>query len=95
MKIIVNKEDIKKFDESEIGKVKNAYLKRSTIIGVILIMCSLIYTIFDIFNNGEIFDYILSATIFLFGIYFIVYSKRLKKKEVNRFIHESKKTSKK
>ena len=96
MKIIVSKEDIKKFDESEIGKVKNAYLKRSTIIGVALISYGLVSLIIDIFKNHEIYNYILSGTIALFGIYFVINSQRIKKKEVNRFIHDqNKKTSKK
>ena len=95
MKIRVNKEDIEKFNNSEIGKVKNAYLKRSTIIGVILIMFSIIYVIYDVYNNSDILNYIISITVFIFGVYFIINSQIIKKKEVNRFIHESKKTSKK
>ena len=96
MKIKVNKEDVKKFDESDIGKVKNNYLKRSTIIGVGLISFGLVSLILDIFKNHAIYDYIISTIIILFGIYFVINSNIIKKKEVNKFIYEQKnKTSKK
>ena len=96
MLVKANKDDIKKFDESDIGKIKNKYLKRSTIIGVILIIFSICYLILDIYNNAEIFDYIITVTVFLFGIYFIINSRIIKYKEVNKYIHDQKnKTSKK
>ena len=94
MKIRVNKEDIEKFDNSEVGKVKNSYLKRTTITGIILIVFSLCYLILDIYNNAEIFDYIIAITSLLFGIYFIINSKIIKKKEVNKFIYEQKSSKK-
>ena len=90
MKIKVNKEDVKKFNESDIGKTKNAYLKRSTIIGIILIMFGLIYLLFNIYNNSNIFDYIVSILALLFGIYFIINSYIIKKKEVNKYIYNEK-----
>ena len=90
MKIKVNKEDVKKFNESDIGKTKNAYLKRSTIIGIILIMFGLIYLLFNIYNNSNIFDYIVSILALLFGIYFIINSSIIKKKEVNKYIYNEK-----
>ena len=96
MRIHVNKEDVKKFNESDIGKVKNTYLKRSTIIGIILVMVSFIYLIYDIFNEGQLLDYIISGTVFVFGLYFIINSNRIKKIEVNKYIYEKKnKVSKK
>ena len=96
MKIKVNKDDIKKFDNSDIGKVKNQYLKRSTIIGVTLISFGLVALIIDIYKNSQVYDYIISLLIILFGIYFVINSNIIKKKEVNKYIYElKKKTSKK
>ena len=91
MKIKVTKEDIKKFDESNIGIVKNKYLKRSIIIGILLIMFGLSYILLNLYNNVEnILDYIIAIVCILFGIYFIINSNIIKKKEVNRFIYEKK-----
>lgn len=90
MKIIVNKDDIKKFDESSIGKTKNMYIKRATIIGIILTMFGLSYVILNIFNDAKIYDYIISIMSLLFGIYFIIYANIVKKKEVNKYIYEQK-----
>ena len=91
MKINVKKEDIEKFNNSEIGKIKNAYLRKSMIIGVILIMFSLFWIILDIYNSvNSVFDYVYASIILLFGIFFIIRSVIIKKKEVNKFIYEKK-----
>ena len=91
MRINVNKEDIEKFDQSDIGKIKNGYLKRSKITGIILITASLIWIILNIYNGiNSIFDYTVAGTAIAFGIYFIINSNIIKKKEVNKFIHEQK-----
>ena len=89
-KIHVNKEDILEFNASDIGKNKNYYLKRATISGIILIMFSLLYLINILFNNATMFDYIIIVMSFLFGLYFIINSKRVKLKEVNKFKYSKK-----
>ena len=95
MRINVNKEDIEKFDQSDIGKYKNGYLKRSKIIGIILIVFSLFWIILNLYNYSEnVFEYTTAGISLLFGIYFIINSNIIKKKEVNKFIN-SQKTSKK
>ena len=94
MKINVSKKDIETFDKSDVGKIKNSYLKRAQIIGIILIMFGIISIILNIMNEIEsIYDYILATITTLFGLYFIINSIRIKKKEVNKYIH-SKKSSK-
>ena len=94
MKIIVNEDDVKKFDESEVGKRKNMYLKRSTIIGIILIMFSICYIVLNVYFSAHFYDYILATIVLIFGIYFIINSKIIKKKEVNKYINELKKSKK-
>ena len=91
MKIINKEEDIKKFNESEIGKIKNAYFKRSTIIGILLIMLGLIWLILSFYLELELLDFIMSPTVTLFGIYFIIKSNRLRKIEINKFANKSSK----
>ncbi len=94
MKININKKDIETFDKSDIGKTKNAFLKRAQIIGIILIMFGILSILLDIMNDTQsTINYILAITTTLFGIFFILYSIRIKKKEVNKYIH-SKKSSK-
>ena len=96
MRIKVSEEDVKRFDESDVGKRKNSYLKRSTIIGIILITAGLIFLIIDIFNKSDIYNMIISIIVLSFGIYFVINSRIIKKKEVNKYIYEQKhKTSKK
>ena len=91
MKIIVNKKDIEEFDNSEVGKYKNAHLKRAKIMGIILIMFGLIWILIDLLNEiNQIFDYITSTISILFGIYFIINTNIIKKKEVNKYIHDKK-----
>ena len=89
MKIKVNKKDIEKFNNSDIGKIKNRYIKRSMIIGIILIMYGLITILLDKLNNvNNIIDLILSISGIVAGIFFIIYSSIVKKKEVNKFIYK-------
>jgi len=95
MKIKVNEEDLKKFNESDIGKVKNRYLKRSTIIGITLISFGLVSLIIDIFKQHAVYEYIISSLIVLFGFYFVINSIIIKRKEVNKFIYEQKKKTSK
>ena len=94
MKQKIDNDDIKSFNESDIGKIKNAYLKRSMIIGVILIIFGLCYIILNVYFDAKTFDYIISITVLLFGIYFVINSTLIKRKEIIKFIN-SKKTSKK
>ncbi len=92
MRVNVKKEDVEKFNNSEIGKVKNHYLKRVKIIGILCIMVGLSWLIISIFNKNQLYDYIISSTLVLFGIYFIINSKVIKNKEVNKYIYNNKKS---
>jgi len=89
-KININKEDILKFDQSNIGKNKNFYFKRIKITGILLIMFSLLYLIYISVSNSTVLDYIIVIMSCLFGLYFIINSKRLKYKEVNKFKYSKK-----
>ena len=94
MKIKVNQKDVEKFDKSDIGAIKNTYFKRIKIIGIILIMFSLIDLSINLINdNNKLYEYIISTLSLLFGIYFIINSNILKKKEVNKY-KNNKKSSK-
>ncbi len=95
MRINVKNEDIKTFDKSETGKIKNYYFKRIKITGIICIIIGLSWLILNIYYKTAIYDYILAITLNCFGIFFIINSIRLKKKEINKFIYENKKSSKK
>ena len=91
MKINVKKEDIEKFNNSDIGKIKNAYLRKSITIGILLIMFSLCWILLNVYNKvDKIYDYAIAVVVLLFGIYFIINSNIIKKKEVNKFIYEKK-----
>ncbi len=91
MKIIVDQKDVEKFNNSKVGKTKNMYFKRAKIIGVILIMFGLITILLNILNETyPIYEFIISATTILFGLYFLLYTNILKKKEVNKYIHNQK-----
>ena len=91
MKIKVNKKDVETFDKSDIGKVKNQHFKRVQIIGVLLIMFGLLYILFNIYYKvDKIYEYITASISILFGIYFIINSTILKKKEVNKYIYNKK-----
>ncbi|MBE6158634.1 MAG: hypothetical protein E7159_02280 [Firmicutes bacterium] len=91
MKIKVSKKDVETFDKSDIGKIKNQHLKRAKIIGVILIMFGLLYILFNIYYQvDKIYEYVTASISILFGIYFIINSNILKKKEVNKYIYNKK-----
>lgn len=91
MKKLVKKSDIEAFDSSDIGKVKNSYLKRAKIMGILLIMFGLIWIILDIYREiNAIYEYVSSILMILFGIYFIIKTNIIKKQEVNKFIHNKK-----
>ena len=91
MKIKVNKKDVEAFDKSDIGKIKNHHLKRAKILGVLLIMFGLLYILFNIYYQvDKIYEYITASISILFGIYFIINSNILKKKEVNKYIYNKK-----
>ena len=93
MKINVKKEDIDIFDKSNEGKNTNYYLKRVKITGILCITIGLIWLILSIYYQTRWYEYITSVLLIIFGIYFIINSLRIKKKEVNKYIH-NKKTSK-
>ena len=91
MKINVNKEDIEKFNNSEVGKRKNVYFKRVTIVGILLIRFSLSWILLNIINEiSNTFELVSAIICILMGIFFIFNSRRLKLKEVNKFIYEKK-----
>ncbi len=91
MKIKINKKDVETFDNSDLGKIKNMHLKRVKIVGTFLIMFGLLYILFNIyFQVDKIYEYITASISILFGIYFIINSTILKKKEVNKYIHNKK-----
>ena len=70
MKINVNQKDIEEFDKSKIGQVKNSYLKRVKITGILLIMFGLIWILLNIiFENKQIYEYITASISVIFGIY--------------------------
>jgi hypothetical protein len=85
-----SQENVDKFINSATGKVKNEYLKKTAIYGVIAIMIGLIWTILNVFYNLKWYEYISPIALFAFGIYFIIQSKRLLYQEVNKFIHNEK-----
>ena len=91
MKIKVSKKDVETFDKSDIGKIKNQHLKRAKIIGVLLIMFGLLYILFNIYYQvDKIYEYVTAIISILFGIYFIINSNILKKKEENKYIYNKK-----
>ena len=91
MKTKVNKKDVENFDNSDIGKIKNMHFKRAKIIGVLLIMFGLLYILFNIYYQvDKIYEYVTAIISILFGIYFIINSNILKKKEVNKYIYNKK-----
>ena len=53
MKINVKKEDVEIFNNSDIGKIKNSYLKKSIIIGICLIVFSLCWILLNIYNRDN------------------------------------------
>ncbi|MBR1417233.1 MAG: hypothetical protein IJ572_05390 [Bacilli bacterium] len=91
MKIKVKKEDINKFDKSSIGQRKNAYLKRSTIMGILLVMFGFSWILLNIYNNIEnAFELATAILCILIGLFFIINSKIIKLKEVNKYIYNNK-----
>ena len=86
-------EAINKFDNSLIGKTKNAYLKKAKITGILAIMFGIVWTILNIYYKLNWYDYVTAILLILFGIYFILNSKRIKYQEVNKFINEEQKKS--
>ena len=91
MKIKVSKKDFETFDKSDIGKIKNQHFKRVQIIGVLLIMFGILYILFNIYYQvDKVYEYITASISILFGIYFIINSNILKKKEVNKYIYNKK-----
>jgi len=91
MKIFNKEEDIEKFNNSEIGMLKNTYFKRAKIMGILLIMFGLSWLILSFYLQLELLDFIMSPTVTLFGIYFIYKSNKLKKIEINKFANKSSK----
>ena len=86
-----SKENIEKFNNSDIGKIKNKYIKRATIIGIITIILAIIWIIVNIFYNLSWTEYIIPIIMLLFGIYFVINTKIIKIKEVNKYINGNKK----
>ena len=94
MKINVNKDDLEMFNNSEIGSIKNNYLKRAKIIGIICIATSIIWGVLNYYYSLKWYEYIAPTTLLLFGFYFIINSNIIKKKEVNIYADKLKKTQK-
>ena len=88
-----SQEAINKFDNSSIGKIKNKYLKKSKIYGVLAIMFGLVWIILSIYLKLNWYDYITAIILIAFGIYFLINTNIIKYKEVNKFNHEEKKKS--
>ena len=86
-------EAINKFDNSLIGKTKNAYLKKAKITGILAIVFGIVWIILSIYYKMKWYDYVTAILLILFGIYFILNSKRIKYQEVNKFINEEQKKS--
>ena len=87
----VRKEDLDKFNKSDIGMLKNKYLKRATISGILCIMFGLLFIIYNVYTNQALFEYIIPIVVILFGIYYIIRSNIIKRREVNKYIYELKK----
>ena len=85
------KENIEKFNNSDIGRIKNKYIKRAMIVGIVSVMSGIVWLILNIFYNLIWYEYITPSILILFGIYFIINTKFIKIKEVNKFINEKKK----
>ena len=81
-----NNEAVNKFDNSTIGKTKNAYLKKARIYGILSIMFGLIWFILSIYFKMNWYEYVEAIILILVGIYFIIRSKRIKYQEVNKYI---------
>lgn len=79
--------DIEAFNSSSIGKIKNTYLKKAKIVGILAIMSGCIYLILSIYFKQKWFDYITAVILIIFGCYFIINSIKIKYQEVNKYIH--------
>ena len=91
MKVFNKEEDIKKFNASKTGKVKNMYFKRVNIMGILLIMFGLSWLILSFYFELGMVDFIMSPTVTVFGLFFIYKSNRLRKIEINKFANKSSK----
>ena len=81
-------EAINKFDNSLIGKTKNAYLKKAKITGILAIVFGIVWIILSIYYKMKWYDYVTAILLILFGLYFILNSIRIKYQEVNIFINK-------
>ena len=86
-------EAINKFDNSLIGKTKNAYLKKAKITGILAIVFGIVWIILSIYYKMKWYDYVTAILLILFGLYFILNSISIKYQEVNIFINKEHKKS--
>jgi hypothetical protein len=83
--------EIKEFDNSNIGKLKNKYFKKTQVIGILSIMLSLVWLILNVYNQLIWYEYFSPLILISFGMYFIIHAQTLKNREVNKYLYEQKK----
>jgi putative Mn2+ efflux pump MntP len=86
-----NDEEIMLFNNSETGKFKNIYFKRTLIIGILSIMISLIWVVLNFYYMVKWYEYISPSILIIFGMYFIIHGQKVKYQEINKYIYSQKK----